>query len=280
MKKKVLIIAIALVLTISALSLAGCDLFFGSNDETQRYFVDIGQIEDSGVASVVANNVVGSCVRICADYKTGIKSRSTGFFVTEDGYIITNRHSVVLFTNGKDLPTHNNTRVDCDLSIITADGDTYKAELISFSTTADIALIKVKPSTVDYLLGTKTTFSPVTFDTVNLPYYGDTVYTMGNPENLGFIFSKLMVACPAAKLNESDDFSTILLDGNINHGNSGGPLIDVNSRVVGIIYARVEGASSDTYGIGCAITANEITDFLDENKIVYSSYTPPTEEAA
>ncbi|MDE6189612.1 MAG: S1C family serine protease, partial [Clostridia bacterium] len=109
---------------------------------------------------------------------------------------------------------------------------------------------------------------------------GDTVYTMGNPENLGFIFSKLMVACPAAKLNESDDFSTILLDGNINHGNSGGPLIDVNSRVVGIIYARVEGASSDTYGIGCAITANEITDFLDENKIVYSSYTPPTEEAA
>ncbi|MDE5990867.1 MAG: serine protease [Clostridia bacterium] len=280
MKKKFYVTAIFLVLTAILFSAVGCSLF---SDSPQRYYIEIGQVEDSRVASIVANNTISSCVRISAEFPSiSLTSKSSGFFVTSDGYVITNRHCVIRFTNGKDLPSQNGELpIRAEYSIIDTNGNTYNANLVAYSKSADIALLQIVPHGIDVILGKE--FEPLVFDTVSKPYYGDRLYTIGNPEDMGFIFSELMVASPAVKLSSEDTYSSIVLDGNINHGNSGGPLIDVNSHVVGLIFARVEGSSttdssSKTYGLGCAIPAEAVTAFLDSCGVKYLSYTPQTNE--
>lgn len=283
MKKR--IYTTAIILTVCALLFASAGCLFTGND-TERYFIDIGHVEDSRVASIVANNTVASCVRISAEYKSiGRISKSAGFFVTSDGYVITNRHCVVRFTNGLDLPPENSPNelpMHAQYLVSDINGETYNARLIAYSKSADIALLKVTPDIIDTIVGSTKTFQPVEFDTITEPYYGERLYTFGNPEDIGFVFSELMVASPSVKLSGDDSHPSILLDGNINHGNSGGPLINNYSRVVGLVFARVEGSASNlpvdseskTYGLGCAIPAKTVTEFLDGQRINYSSYSP------
>ncbi|MDE5549264.1 MAG: serine protease [Clostridia bacterium] len=284
MKKKFYVTAIILLLTLTVCFSVGCSLF--ADNTPNRYYIDIGEVEDSRVASIVANNTIDSCVRITTEYTNGMTSKSSGFFVTSDGYIITNRHCVVRFTNGTDLPSSEN-EIPIGVKKYTVTDTksiSYKAKLVSYSKTADIALLKIDSAEniIDSFTISTTNFAPVMFDTVSKPYYGDRLYTIGNPEDMGVIFSELMVASPAIKLTSDDTYYSIVLDGNINHGNSGGALIDVNSHVVGLIFARVEGpteSSSKTYGLGCAIPADIVAAFLDANEINYSQYTPTTSEA-
>ena len=294
MKKKIYVTAIILTLTLILCFSVGCSLFTNDN-EPQKYFVEIGQVEDSRVASIVANNTLDSCVRISAFYPSASEtSKSSGFFVTSDGYIVTNRHCVVRFPNGEDLPSQEGEiPINVKYTVTDTKGDSYGAKLVAYSKTADVALIKIVPNVLDTIIGSTTEFSPMIFDVDSKPYYGDRLYTIGNPEDLGFILTELMVASPGIKLSSKNDYYTIMLDGNINHGNSGGALIDTHSHVVGLIFARVEGASNEhdsnnatssaannnttsspTYGLGCAIPAEVVTTFLDDCKIQYSKYTP------
>ena len=281
MKKKIYVVAIILALTLLLCSTVGCTL----KDDTQKYYIEIGQVEDSRVASIVANNTIPSCVRITAEFPSISRtSKSSGFFISSNGYIITNRHCVVRSKNGTDLPSDKSDALEAQLKVTDTSGYTYTAKLVDYSTSADIALIRIIPPLLDVIIDKE--FAPLTFDTVSTPYYGDRLYTVGNPEDMGFIFSELMVASPAIKLSSKDAHSSIILDGNINHGNSGSPLIDVNSHVVGLVFARVESSDnslniapaekpSSTYGLGCAIPAKVVTDFLDECNVVdYLTYTP------
>ena len=288
MKKKFYVTVIILVLTLTICLCVGCNLFDKDNTP-QKYFVEIGQVEDSRVASIVANNTLASCVRISANFPSINKSsKSSGFFVTSDGYVITNRHCVVRFTNGDDLPSGNEEPIRAEYVVMDAQGNSYGAKLISYSKTVDVALLKVVPNVLDTLIGATMNFKPLTFDTESEPYYGDRLYTIGNPENMGFILSEFMVASPGIKLSSNAEHYSIILDGNVNHGNSGGALIDVNSHVVGLIYARVKSPSNTTtvnpdedagtYGLGCAIPAKVVAEFLDECEIEYSKYTPTTSE--
>lgn len=288
MKKRFCIICAALVMTVILCSMAGCSLTSLFSNDPERYYIEIGKVEDSQLASIVANNTIPSCLRVSTEYKRiGITAKGSGFFVTKDGYIITNRHCVVRFSNGSDLPSYNGDKpMDANYVVQSppdANGENatdYRATLVAYSTSADIALLKIKPTVVDAVTGATKNFTPVTFDAASDLYYGERLYTVGNPEDIGFVLSELMVAAPAIKVNSGDSFSSIILDGNINHGNSGGPLVDAYSHVVGLIFARVENSSNDTYGLGCAIPSKVVTDFLDSNKIEYSSFTPQSGDAA
>ena len=268
-----LILSIVLILSLTA-----CSGLFGNSDPT-RYYIDIGQVEDARTASIVANNSIGSCVRIITEY-TNSTSASSGFVITEDGYVVTNRHCVVryTYTNGKtsDVPQFASDRPDTvkHYYVVFANNRRYEATLINWSQTADIAVLKINNESILGNIFGKETFQPLVFETERELYYGERVYTIGNPENLGLIFTELAIASPAMQLNESDKFNSIVLDGNINHGNSGGPLLNAYSRVSGIVYARIDGSNSDAYGIGCAIPASEIISFLKSIKVSYK--TTPT----
>lgn len=285
MKKKIAASAICLILIMTLLcALTACSLFYSGTPQRTPYYIDIAQVEDAGVASIVANNNIASCVRVLTTFRNQVRpSAATGFFVSEDGYVVTNRHCVVKFAStGTDLPSSNTPDEKPQsvkkYEIVTADNYVYSAELVTYSLTVDIAVLKIKNTVIDSIVGAPKTFDPVTFDSQDELFYGDRLYTIGNPNNMGLIFAELSVGSPAIKLSYSDKHNTIILDGNTNHGNSGGPLINCQSNVVGLIFARITTASTDfkeeIYGLGCALPAQVVTEFLKNNNIPFNEYQP------
>ncbi len=265
-KKRGFSIALAMIFVVLTLSLTACNGWFSNNPDPTRYYIDIGKVDDARTASIVANNTIASCVRIISEYKT-VTSASSGFVITEDGYVLTNRHCVVRYSStGNDTPMFGSDKpMSANYSVVFADNKEYSASLVAFSSSADLAVLKINTLNIP-LISNDAKFQALVFETERELYYGERVYTIGNPENIGLILTELTIASPAIRLNKNDMHDTVILDGNINHGNSGGPLFNAYSRICGIVYARIDGSSKDAYGIGCAISTDVIIDFLDSIK--------------
>lgn len=298
MKKRSFAVILIVLSIVLVTSLTACSGLFGSDS---RYFIDIGEVDDYGVASIVANNTITSCVRVIADYKRGSEVISTtaasGFVITEDGYVLTNRHCVIqYYMSGTDTPKDNglivDTLMDAKYTIVLAnnrmftDDENYKVELVGYSSTTDIAVLKISKKSNNIMVQEPKFDMPLVLETKEELFYGQRAYTIGNPENMGLMMSELMIASPSIRFRRTSDdgftviedaFDSIILDGNINHGNSGGPLLNVHSRVTGILYARIDGKKNendkaDAYGLGCAISTSEIIKFLDSIKGVKIDY--------
>lgn len=288
MKKKSFAGILLILSVVLVLSLTACSGLFGNSDPS-RYYIDIGQVEDASVASIVANNSIASCVRVIADFSGGSSLAGSGFVITEDGYVLTNRHCVIRYdTTDSDTPKFNSdTPMSADYYVVFADNKKYASTLVSWCTAADIAVLKINTVKSSLPFAKELTFQPMVFETKQDLYYGQRAYTIGNPEDIGLMFSELTIACPSIRFSRKsedgktiiqDSFTSAVLDGNINHGNSGGPLINVNSRVSGIIYARIDGNKKDAYGIGCAIPTSEIISYINSIKGLTINYksTPAT----
>lgn len=281
-KKRIWVILICIIFVALFVSFTACNGLFSNNSNPNNYYLNIGTVDDARVASIVFNNTHASCVRIISEYKKNnssvATSASSGFVITEDGYVVTNRHCVIRFSStGSDTPMfESESPMKANYSVVFIDNKEYSANLIAYSSTADVAVLKIASSGIP-LISQK--FQPLVLETNHELYYGERLYTIGNPENIGLILTELTVASPALQLNKNDAYQSIVLDGNINHGNSGGPLLNAYSRVSGIVFARVEGATKDTYGIGCAIPIDAVIKFLDSIKSVKIDYktTPPAE---
>ena len=122
----------------------------------------------------------------------------SGFFVSGDGYIVTNNHVV---TNGKSF------------EVTTDGGKTYPAKVIGTDPQTDLALIKVSAS-MDF---------PFVRFATGLPRVGDWVLPVGNPFGLGGTVTAGIVSARGRDIGEGpyDDF--IQIDAPVNLGNSGGP---------------------------------------------------------
>lgn len=270
MKKKFLTVAIITLVIVCVFSLAGCSFLGTFYTDRTPYYIDVAEVEDAKAGSIVANNNLFSAVRVISNYYNGKASAGSGFIVTEDGYVVTNRHCVVLYSSTNSDTPYNpmENPVGATYNIVFVDDTYVTAELVAYSRDADLALLKIKKS---YDLSGEVKYDPVTLaKSTSEIYYGDRLYTIGNPEDMGLILTELMVSSPGIKLSSEDSFKSIILDGTINHGNSGGALFDCNGNVVGVVYARVDGANEDAYGIGCGIPLSELVSFLDEAQVKYT----------
>jgi len=140
--------------------------------------------------------------------KSGI-ALGSGFFVSGDGYVMTNNHVVA---NGTSF------------EVTTDNGKTYQAKVIGTDPQTDLALIKVSASTdLPY----------VRFAT-GLPRIGDWVLAVGNPFGLGGTVTAGIVSARGRDIGEGpyDDF--IQIDAPVNVGNSGGPTFNVRGEVIGV----------------------------------------------
>lgn len=165
----------------------------------------------------------------------------TGFFISEDGLLVTNEHVVC------DARTSEN------LSIVTAKGKTYQVDAFASDSTQDIAILKVntggdKVSTLKFA-------NPDTQVVV-----GEDVIAIGNPlgTNPGSVTRGIIsgvnrnitAAGQCGNRNTRKDYEGILqTDAAINSGNSGGPLINLNGEVIGVNSATSEGANNISYSI-------------------------------
>jgi serine protease Do len=158
--------------------------------------------------------------------------QGSGFFISADGYAVTNNHVV----DGAD-------RVE----IVTDDGKTYTAKVIGTDTRTDIALIKVDGRT-DF---------PFVQLSDKRPRIGDWVLAVGNPFGLGGTVTAGIVSARGRDIGAGpyDDF--IQIDAAVNKGNSGGPTFDMDGGVIGVNTA-IYSPSGGSVGIAFDIPADTV----------------------
>ena len=159
-----------------------------------------------------------------------LQGEGSGFFIDQDGYIVTNNHVVV----------------DADVvRVRLSDGEELDAEVIGTDPLTDLAVLKVEPqSNQSYV-----EFS----DDVNLRV-GDWVVAVGNPFGLGGTVTSGIVSAIGGQNRENQYLDFIQIDAPINRGNSGGPTFDLKGRVVGVNTA-IYSPNGGSVGIGFAIPA-------------------------
>jgi serine protease Do len=158
-----------------------------------------------------------------------IVGEGSGFFISPDGYAVTNNHVVDHATS---------------VQVTTDDGSIYTAKVIGTDPKTDLALIKVDG---------KSNFPYVQF-AQHEPRIGDWVVAVGNPFGLGGTVTAGIVSAEGRNIGSGPYDDYIQIDAPINKGNSGGPAFDVNGNVIGINTA-IFSPSGGSVGIGFDIPA-------------------------
>jgi serine protease Do len=153
----------------------------------------------------------------------------SGFFISPDGYAVTNNHVV---DHAKSV------------QVTTDDGTTYKAKVIGTDPKTDLALIKVDG---------KSSFAYVNFAD-RAPRVGDWVVAVGNPFGLGGTVTAGIVSAQGRDIGSGPYDNYIQIDAPINKGNSGGPAFDTNGNVIGVNTA-IYSPSGGSVGIGFDVPA-------------------------
>jgi serine protease Do len=159
-----------------------------------------------------------------------ITGEGSGFFISPDGYAVTNNHVV----------DHAQS-----VQVTTDDGTVYTAKVIGTDKKTDLALIKVDG---------KKDFAHVSFaDTP--PRVGDWVVAVGNPFGLGGTVTAGIVSARGRDIGAGPYDDYVQIDAPINKGNSGGPAFDSNGNVIGVNTA-IYSPSGGSVGIGFDIPAS------------------------
>jgi serine protease Do len=158
-----------------------------------------------------------------------ITGEGSGFFISPDGYAVTNNHVV----------DHAQS-----VQVTTDDGTVYTAKVIGTDQKTDLALIKVDG---------KKDFSYVKFADAP-PRVGDWVVAVGNPFGLGGTVTAGIVSARGRDIGAGPYDDYVQIDAPINKGNSGGPAFDTNGNVIGVNTA-IFSPSGGSVGIGFDIPA-------------------------
>jgi len=174
------------------------------------------------------------------------QASGSGVIVSKDGYVITNQHVVQGYSK---------------LEVVFRDGQTVEAKLVGSDDYADIAVLKIEgplPAVAEF--GNSDALNP-----------GEAVIAIGSP--LGDFKNTVTVGVVSGtgrSINTSQGYQMedlIQTDAAINHGNSGGPLVNLAGQVIGIntLVVRGDGGSSDqAEGLGFAIAANTVKAVSDQ----------------
>jgi serine protease Do len=160
-----------------------------------------------------------------------VTGQGSGFFITADGYAVTNNHVVQNAEN---------------VQVTTDDGKTYTAKVIGADSRTDLALIKVDGKDFPYVRLAD-----------SAPRVGDWVLAVGNPFGLGGTVTAGIVSAQGRDIGAGpyDDF--IQIDAPVNKGNSGGPSFDVDGNVIGVNTA-IFSPSGGSVGIAFDIPADTV----------------------
>lgn len=198
-----------------------------------KAIVGISKLKQSG-SSIFVNN---------AEEKLGLGS---GVVITDNGYILTNQHVA------------GNKYSSCYVTL--DDGNTYEGNVVWSDSNIDLAIVRINKTNLEYLeLGDS--------DSLTL---AEDVYAIGNP--LGLEFQKTVTKGIISALNRTikieDETQNVYMedliqtDATINEGNSGGALIDVEGKLIGINSVKISNAE----GIGFAVPINIVKPII--NKLV------------
>ena len=168
-----------------------------------------------------------------------VNSLGSGFIIDPAGLVVTNNHVIA----------------DADeVNVILNDGTTLKAEVVGRDTKTDLALLKVKPTRP---------LKAVSFGNSDTLRLGDWVIAIGNPFSLGGTVTAGIVSARNRDIQSGPYDNYIQTDAAINRGNSGGPLFDLNGKVVGVNTAIIS-PSGGSIGIGFAVPSKTVMPVIDQ----------------
>ncbi len=161
----------------------------------------------------------------------------SGFVISADGYIVTNNHVI----EGAD-----------EIEIEFFSGERMPATLVGTDPNTDIAVLKVEAADLPF----------VAFGDSDTARVGDWVLAVGNPLGQGFSVSAGIVSARNRELSGTyDDY--IQTDAAINRGNSGGPLFDLDGKVIGVNTAILS-PTGGSIGIGFSMASNVVSGVVDQ----------------
>jgi len=159
------------------------------------------------------------------------RSLGSGFVISSDGYIVTNNHVIA---------------GAAEVVVTFANDITLKATIVGRDPKTDLALLKVEP---------EHSLTSIEWGDSDAARVGNWVLAIGNPFGLGNTVTAGIISARARDINAGpfDDF--LQTDAAINRGNSGGPLFNLQGRVVGINTA-IYSPSGGSVGIGFSVPSN------------------------
>ena len=162
----------------------------------------------------------------------------SGFIIDAKGIVITNNHVI---NDAEDI-------------MVTVNGEKeYKAKIIGKDPLSDLAVLQIE---------SKDEFIPVEFGDSDKARIGDWVIAIGNPFGLGGTVTSGIISARNRSIGLSRYEDYIQTDASINSGNSGGPLFDMNGKVIGINTAIL--GQSGSIGIGFSIPSNSAQKVIDQ----------------
>ena len=182
------------------------------------------------------------------------QATGSGFVIDEDGHIVTNQHVV-----------NDAESVEVEFS----DGTEVAAEVVGTDPSTDIAVLDVdRPSSE---------LTPLQFAPTGALEVGNPVIVLGSPFGLEGTLTTGVISAVGREIQSPNGFTienAVQTDAALNHGNSGGPVLDTQGRVVGVA-AQIRSQSGGSDGVGYAIpgdTAKRVADELIADGKVEHAY--------
>ncbi len=167
-----------------------------------------------------------------------VEAQGSGFFISADGYIVTNNHVVDEASQ---------------VEVVIDNGQTYQAKVVGTDRKTDLALIKIDSDQK---------FSFVTLSKEK-PEIGQWVVAMGNPFGLGGTVTAGIISAEGRDIGEGPYDNFLQIDAPINRGNSGGPTFNLKGEVVGVNTA-IFSPSGGSVGIAFDIPASTVESVIPQ----------------
>jgi S1-C subfamily serine protease len=210
-------------------------------------------------------DVPGINIQIPQNVQKGTKYQEvgagSGFIVSEDGLIVTNKHVVL--------------DKKADYTVVTSDGKKYSAKVLAIDPVEDLAIIKIEKALA--LTQEARKFPAIKLGDSDGIVIGQGAIAIGN--SLGEFKNTVSVGIVSGlqrtvSATGGDGFSETLegviqTDAAINPGNSGGPLLNLKGEVIGVNTAMANGAQTIGFAIPINIAKRDIAQVQGSNKIVY-----------
>ena len=165
------------------------------------------------------------------------RGQGSGFVIDEEGHVVTNQHVV------DDAQS---------LNVTMRDGSRYTATVVGSDPSTDLAVIKVNAPA--------SRLTPLELGDSSAVRVGDAVIAIGSPFGLDGTVTTGIVSALSREVEAPNNFAiddTIQTDAAINHGNSGGPLLNTRGEVIGV-NAQIRSESGGNDGVGFAIPSNTV----------------------
>ena len=171
------------------------------------------------------------------------QAEGSGFVYDSRGDIVTNEHVV---SGAKSI------------TVKLWNGKMFKGQLVGSDNSTDLAIVRISaPASL---------LHPLTLGDSSAVQVGDAVIAIGSPFGLAETVTSGIVSALHRSIDSPNDFSigdSIQTDAPINHGNSGGPLIDAAGHVIGV-NAQIQSSSGGSDGVGFAIPANTVSSVVTQ----------------